>query len=319
LSSLDNPALQHRPVWMLLAPGVERSFRAMIAAVPLAPESMRVAHDLDWSALQGLYVVHVGQAAAILSRPRGAGLLPLSWGDRGLVPGGIALGHQDGRRTRALLATAHADGRTVDLRGWATLDPLRRPVVDLCIATSELSRAAVGELTAQLAALAPAPRGPGMDPGPQRALAPELAGAVVGGDAAAEAVASRLIGAGPGATPAGDDVVVGVLAGLRVAGNAALLDAHGRAAQRRLAAWIPGQRARTTQAGAHDLAAAARGSFSEHVLDLVDALGAPDLVAPAVARARRWGATSGLDLAHGVLAGVQTALLATHDPHRTAA
>jgi hypothetical protein len=305
---------------MLLANGAKRSFRLMAHVVLAAPELVRVAHDFQWLGLKALRIVHVGQTAALLARPTRASLLPVSWGARGLVPGGLALGQDEGIRMRELLGVADTNGLALDLRAWAALDPERRLVVDLRIPNVALSAAALRELTAQLAALATAPPGPGMDPGRQRAMASKLAGAIVTGDAsAAEVIAGRLIGAGPGATPAGDDVIVGVLAGVRVAGNGGLLDDGARNAQRRVELWIVEHRARTTQIAAHDLAAAARGSFSEHVHDLVHALAGPDRVAPAVARSQGWGATSGLDLAHGLVAGLHAALLEHHDPHRTAA
>jgi stage V sporulation protein SpoVS len=65
---------------------------------------------------------------------------------------------------------------------------------------------------------------------------------------------------------------------------------------------LPSLLLRTTAVSRHDLAAAVAGQFAERVHTLLQALGRPGLVPAAVRAARGWGATSGIDLGHGIAA-----------------
>ena len=142
-----------------------------------------------------------------------------------------------------------------------------------------------------------------MTPAVQRALAPVLASAVVDGDAGrAAAVAHDLIGSGPGATPAGDDVIVGALAGLRLAADQGLLPACARAARSALETAVRDGSHRTTTVSRHQLGAALRGSFAERTLHMAGAVADVEAVQPAHDAALGWGATSGVDFLHGLVA-----------------
>jgi hypothetical protein len=216
---------------------------------------------------------------------------------RGLVPGGVCL--PDASDFRAVVTQLSARPTRVDLSGWAALPPSAIEVRDLRIRRVAVDGRALALLAGLLAA---DPRGipcPGpLDPGPLRALAAPLTRAALAGDGPAVArLLDRLVGAGPGATPAGDDVTTGVLAALAAA------DRTGRARQllgTQLRPLLP----RTTTLARADLVAALHGEFAEHVHQLLAALADPGEVPAAVAEARIWGATSGVDLATGMAAAL---------------
>jgi hypothetical protein len=108
------------------------------------------------------------------------------------------------------------------------------------------------------------------------------------------ALLHALVGAGPGTTPSGDDVIVGAMAGLRACGLADAATSLGR----RVLPLLPA----TTTASGHYLRAAADGRFGEHVHELNDSLETGRPAAAVIARASRWGATSGVDLLFGLVA-----------------
>lgn len=116
----------------------------------------------------------------------------------------------------------------------------------------------------------------------------------------AAGAARRLIGLGPGLTPSGDDALAGIESALHVAG-------HPMAGF--LAAALADVDERTTTVAAAMLRHAARGDAAERVHRLLDGLLGPDVaaIAPAIAAATRWGATSGSDLLAGVLLGLDAA------------
>ncbi len=106
-------------------------------------------------------------------------------------------------------------------------------------------------------------------------------------------VVRGFVGSGGAARPAGDDLIVGVCAGLQRAGR--------RAAARRVARAAVGEAHRTTRSARLFVGAAAEGRFSERVHRFVDGLRSTSGVAPAMRALDRWGATSGVDLAVGLL------------------
>lgn len=244
-------------------------------------------------------VVHVGQSAAVL-RADDDTLLALTSRERGLVPGGVCVPHP---ADFALVRRALSPGGVVrpDL---LLADLLPHAVrVDLRVPPAVADPAAVAALARAVAA-ACVPAGVLPDPRPLRDLAGPLARAALAGDDAGVAdLLRRLVGSGPGATPTGDDVVVGVLATLRATPGDPAADAVARLA-RALPAVLP----RTTWASRHDLRAAAAGQLAEHLHDLVRATADAALVPGTVARARTWGATSGLDHAAGVAAAAALTL-----------
>jgi hypothetical protein len=113
----------------------------------------------------------------------------------------------------------------------------------------------------------------------------------------------RLVGLGEGLTPAGDDLLVALSGTL-----AALGDPR---AGRLAVAWAADAERQTTAVAASFHRHAARGEYSERLHDLLAAV----LVGPAhdipssVARAARWGATSGVDALLGVAIGLRDAAL----------
>jgi hypothetical protein len=262
-----------------------------------------VSDDVDWSLVHDLHIVHVGQSGTLLSHGASGDrvLVPLTFGDRGLVPGGLHVSPADAPSVRAALSRAAGRGRRVDLTGWGCV---ANPAIDLRLQAVAVSEAAVDAFTSGLRHVVlagPVAPSPAMDPSAQRRLAGPLAAAAADGLDAVPILA-ELIGAGPGSTPAGDDVVVGVLAGLDVAGRAGLLDPDSRERVGELRTEVVRISAQTTFLSRHDLRAAADGRFCERVHRLVEALADAESAMRVVAEAAGWGATSGVDLAHGVLA-----------------
>lgn len=141
-------------------------------------------------------------------------------------------------------------------------------------------------------------------------LAADLAAALGADDAAAACdLTDRLIGWGPGLTPAGDDVLAGLLAGARLlpvtveAPPPSALDGVGRHIVERSAG-------RTTRLSMALLDHARRGEVAVPAADVLRALvGRGDLTA-AVAALLRVGATSGHDLAVGLVASARLAAAA---------
>lgn len=272
------------------------------------PTSVRVSDDVDWSLVHDLHIVHVGQSGTLLSNGTSGDpvLVPLTFGDRGLVPGGLHVSPADAPSVRAALSCAAGKGRRVDLAAWRSV---ANASVDLRLPAALISGAAVDAFAVSLRHVVlagPVAPSPAMDPSAQRRLAGPLAAAVVdGGDTFP--LLAELVGAGPGSTPAGDDVVVGVLAGLGVAGSAGLLDPDAQERVGELRIQVLRISAQTTSLSRHDLRAAADGRFCERVHRLVGALADETTATRIVAQAGGWGATSGVDLAHGVHAASRAA------------
>jgi hypothetical protein len=262
-----------------------------------------------WEAARAWRVVHVGQSAVILAAASGEAtgrLLGLTSPWRGLVPGGVCLPDRDAFAALARLIAEAARPATpeVDLGAWAVIGPDRTTTVDLRIRPVAVRADAVRLLTARLAATKPAaPPAAAMDPRPARILAVPLAHAVLAdNEAGAGQILRRLVGVGPGATPAGDDVIVGVIAALDAAAGSLLDEERARAARALLAAALQPLLDRTTSIARHDLTAAIAGEFAESVHRVVAGLADPAAVPAAVAAARGTGATSGVDLASGMVA-----------------
>lgn len=282
------------------------------------PSRFRMAHDLDWTATRALSVVHVGQSGTLLAgTAESAGVLvPVTWGDRGLAPGGLGLDVPDAAPLRRELLHAVQESALIDLTGWSRVPADRRAVVDLRLPPTRIDAAALARLSALLTTGGPHQWfDPTMDPRPQREAAPALAVAVVtGDDQRVQALALDLIGSGPGATPAGDDVLVGALAGLEVAAGQQMLSNRARHTRRTLAGVVTAALDRTTAGSRHDLAAALSGSFSEHALYMTSAVSDVRSAEPAYRAALGWGATSGVDFLHGLVSTVDAAL--QHRPAR---
>jgi hypothetical protein len=124
------------------------------------------------------------------------------------------------------------------------------------------------------------------------------------GDRALRCV-DRLLGWGEGLTPAGDDFLVGWLAG-----QDALVphDAARRRFRDDVATVLAAATTRTTPIAAHFLRLAARGHYAEPLSCLRDALLAerrPQSLTAALDAAVAVGATSGVDMVSGLLAGVR--------------
>ena len=116
----------------------------------------------------------------------------------------------------------------------------------------------------------------------------------------------RLVGWGEGLTPAGDDAIVGALAAL---GALAGAGADRCGFLRSLCAAIDARTARTTVISAHYLRLATQGHFNADVTRLTHALIGDDVsendggVRAALEAALSVGATSGADMATGMIAG----------------
>ncbi len=158
----------------------------------------------------------------------------------------------------------------------------------------------------------------------------EVADALADADVTEAVAAARgLVGLGPGMTPAGDDCLAGLLTAVsaldRPLGGASVA---ALAAVTRTVGTAIADHARhaTTAISAALLAHAARGEVAAPAADLLHALAGRGPVAPALDRLLAVGATSGRDLAIGLLAGADlmattadrlapaAAAVATHGP-----
>lgn len=294
----------------------------MLSVRLAAPRAVRVPEgQRPWTAAQCWRVVHVGQSAVILGVERAgatAELLALTDRRRGLVAGGVCLPDDDDFAVLVSRLAGTSGRAPVDLSGWDAVPRQAVTTVDLRIGAVDVDPRAV----ALLAGLLDDGASTGLDamvldPRPLRALAAALTGAALAGDTARVAsVLARLVGAGPGATPTGDDVIVGALAALdAVAGSPGA--ARAVVARQLLARRLRPLLGRTTAIARHDLSAALAGEFAEHVHRLVSALSDQAAVPAAVAAARTWGATSGVDLASGITAAL-ACLISAPVPHRRA-
>lgn len=257
-----------------------------------APLSARIdATGAPWINLKSAPIVHVGQSAVVLGRGESGALIVLTSPSAGLMPGGIQF------VTDREFATARreisASTGVVSLAHWNVPTVTRADLTALPVGihpdASRVLRAGIARSRNDTGI---------MSPEPARIAGNRLAA----GSRTTEIrdALFSLIGAGPGTTPSGDDVVVGVLAGLLATGR----DASFRA----IVAELPALLDRTTRASRHYLAAAAQRRFADHVLELLESLGDPAALQSAVDRAAGWGATSGLDLASGILSTLRHSL-----------
>lgn len=250
-----------------------------------AASPLLTSHDTD------LVVAHVGRHAVVL-RPyelHEDDIVVTSTG-AGLMPGGLQVPDDlfpvwSSQRVGSLV-TVRTDARAMGM--------LER--VDLRLPSVVCDPAAIEVATDLLIA---------RDPGPHEfdwtGRAARLSRDALQGDrAGVEASVSSLIGRGAGSTPTGDDVIVGVSAALRMCGH------DGPSAT--VAASAADLAHRTTRSSRGFLRAAERGSFSERVHGLALAFTDATAVPEAVGSLREWGATSGADLAMGMLGGLQWAM-----------
>jgi hypothetical protein len=124
---------------------------------------------------------------------------------------------------------------------------------------------------------------------------------------AVSSAGDALIGLGAGLTPAGDDLLVGF---------SAALTAGGHPASRPLAVrWAARAAGMTTDVALAYHRHAARADYAERLHLVLGAIlqGALAGIAPAVDRATRSGATSGVDLMSGVLAGIDLLAARSHE------
>ena len=269
----------------------------MLAYCPGPPRGLRRDRALTGPIdVDALSVVHVGQAAALLTTRSGT-LIPVTAGPAGLVPGG--LGVPDRAALASVLArwSELADGHradTIDLRAWhaaAAAVELRVPAA----APAGITAAPLAELDRGLPD--PLSRAAGFTPG-ERAV--ELARrAVEARSGELDACVAATVGAGIGTTPAGDDVICGVLAGLDLLG---FEGAHGR-----LGAAVTPLLSATTRISRHLLAAAVASRYTEGLIVLAAALASASAraVHDALGALAQWGASSGLDQATGFAAAIR--------------
>lgn len=132
--------------------------------------------------------------------------------------------------------------------------------------------------------------------------------AVEGNRAPVTDAAHSLIGLGDGLTPSGDDLLVGLLAIMHAIRPAHPDKAWMGGVIKAIADAIASGGSGTTPVARHFLSAAARGGFVERTHDLVKALvgRGEKSVARATERVIEYGATSGIDLIVGIIAGIKT-------------
>jgi hypothetical protein len=191
-----------------------------------------------------------------------------------------------------------------------------RPTVELA-QTAAAARRRAAEL-APLGGLAPMLSGRGVPADPwltraQALVTAQLAALESDDLGAALGPTIGLIGLGIGLTPSGDDYLVGLLAGLEATGDPARHDLA--------TAIMTHAPARTTAFGAAALGHASRGAFSEHLHDVLVAVGGGGLdeLARPIGRALAYGATSGSDTLVGLLAALDLAVARSGHGRATAA
>jgi hypothetical protein len=257
------------------------------------PERTRI--DVDSVLLGGgvheYDVLHVGSGAVILRPGNDNDDDLIITNERvGLMPGGVQLPEADFERWRGVPVNSRQ-------RFSASADSfLTAAKVDLHLGTRPSRWQAVA---AALDALRPGPIVSHVDVGPHDGR--RLARAAVAGNAeAVRQLALEYVGVGMGSTPAGDDLIVGACAAIRCAGH---VDAA-----RTLAAAASAIERRTTRASRIYLRAATAGRFSERVHRLARSVQSETEAVLAMQSVRRWGGSSGADLASGFL-GAQAYLL----------
>ena len=237
--------------------------------------------DLDYT------VAHAGTTTVVL-RPyeHGEDDLIVTTGAVGLMPGGIHYGPEVFWQWRSGIqgsrVTFRSDSRAMEMIELVSLS-LGRARIDadsLLLATHLLGHSRPGgvgvtsvDSAKTVAMLACDHR------------ADELAQAVL-----------ALVGCGEGSTPAGDDLLVGVCAALRSSGLAAEATLIAR-----MACDIEH---RTTRASRLYLRAAEEGRFAERVHLLAGSFAHQSDAAKIMKSIQGWGASSGLDLATGMIGGL---------------
>lgn len=257
------------------------------------PAALYLAHPDGVVAVVTTDGVHLPNALVL---PRPASTRPLA----GIAPGTV--GRLGGGRL-------HLGGLTAQVRRWWRPRPALRRV-----AAADLDQA-VATLRDQL-------------PVPASVHALELVvpltrlcDALAAGERpAAVAAADGLLGRGPGLTPAGDDVLAGVLASTQLLAEAVGADPTDRlvAVTRDVGAAVAERAGRaTTPISAALLHHAARGEVAVPVARLLRSLTGAGALAPALDDVLAVGATSGHDLAVGVLAGATLPLVGARAPDGT--
>lgn len=234
-------------------------------------------------------VEHVGRRTIVLSRPDGE-LVYVTEDTSGLMPGGVSL-HAGAWEGIAARLRRHPLAQPLG-NDW--LEPALPPATDLGVAAGGVQPVQVERLHALLEASAGPEQGP-----VQGADAPTLALRLV---ATSVEALPDLVGVGPGTTPRGDDVTLGVLLGWQLAGRSADVAS--------LRASLPPLLALTTTASRHFLGWAIRGAFASPVRDLALALQGHGELEAVFRRLTAWGASSGLDVAHGVRAALTVGISA---------
>ncbi|MFI0484576.1 DUF2877 domain-containing protein [Actinomadura sp. 9N215] len=223
----------------------------------------------------------------------------------------------------------------VRVRRWWDPSPVLGPMHAAALAGGV--RALEAELTGAGTLTGAGPAGGGLGDHPDPVALAECCAA--GDLAGAVEAAERIVGLGPGLTPSGDDILCGLLVSLRCVGDAVR---HGQARSLRggdpphppvrsahegvwLADWLGAAvtadaGTRTTALAAtllHCAAAGGAGAEVAAVLRCVAGHEPPDspAIGQAVRRLLAVGHTSGVDLAHGVLAGCRAALALTAVRH----
>lgn len=232
-------------------------------------------------------VAHTGNSTVVLRPYEGSeDDLVVTTGEVGLMPGGIHYSREIFERWRADIhgsrVTFRSDSRALDMIELVNLS-LGRARIDqdsllLAVHLLHCSRPReFGMTTVERA----------------KSLASQACDRQL--DELAASIRS-LVGGGEGSTPAGDDLIVGVCAALRSSG----LNAE--------AALIAGMACdiahRTTRASRLYLRAAESGRFAERVHVLAGSFAHQSDAAKIMKSIQGWGASSGLDLATGMLGGL---------------
>lgn len=239
--------------------------------------------------MAGSVLEHLGLRTVVIGTPHRS-LTYVTLDDDGLMPGGLSVTPDGVKALRQALA-ATAPGKQIPFWLGSLVLP---PNTDLSLRPRSVDPDQVALLALGLRGTPSARAGLPGHPD-VRLLAAHLVEGLSHRPSRERALAS-LVGVGAGTTPAGDDVIVGVLAGLLLAGRArdhAVVSAS-----------LPPLLPRTTRASRHFLGWAMRGQFASPVLGLGEALGGAADLTTATTRLRRWGASSGVDLMHGLVAAL---------------
>lgn len=228
---------------------------------------------------------------------------PIALDQIGIVPGmrvtsdGATL-RMPGASIAVFLAGAASWSPTMPLpRGLTATTRIERAELALTLAADQAPRVGLGPL---MAALADGRATVGsLGRAAARSLAEVVEALAQGRHEMAVSAAFPLIGLGPGATPSGDDLLVGLSAGLAVTEHP--LAGAFAAGVARDAAGL------TTSVAESYLLHAGRLEFSEriHAAALAILTGPEAELRGAVTAALAWGATSGVDLLVGLLAGIE--------------